>query len=505
MSIVISTPKSPARRRLLTGLGCALAAAGSSALLPQLSLLPRAHAAQGKAGSDYRALVCIYLAGANDSYNLLTPRDSELAGSRYDVYRSSRGGVWSGANPAGLALGFNDLLPIAPQGAGTAYGLHPACADFDLSGPRSGLQSLFTAGRLGFVCNTGPLVEPISKTEYNAGAPRPKQLFSHNDQELLWQLGLTDTNSPLAKYGWGGRVAAQAGFAPLPNGLSSAISLAGSARFLVGDGVLPYQLDGGGVNLLDQYSQGAAANNFPEARRAVLDALLAAPQSNPYAREFAATTGRSLAVGEALYGLLESPDGQLTTPFPVSNLGGQLAMVARMIKVSRSLGAQRQVYFVRFGSFDLHSGMFVAGQPVASSGHGALLTQLNQAVGAFWDALGELGARSEVTTFSMSEFARTLSGNGNGSDHGWGGNQFVLGGAVNGGRLYGRYPNLQLDADDNANQDWSFSRGQYIPTTGVEQFGATLARWMGVTDSTALNAIFPNLSNFASSDLGFMV
>ncbi|MFY8134525.1 MAG: DUF1501 domain-containing protein, partial [Aquimonas sp.] len=125
-------------------------------------------------------------------------------------------------------------------------------------------------------------------------------------------------------------------------------------------------------------------------------------------------------------------------------------------------------------------------------------------VGAFWDALGELGARSEVTTFSMSEFARTLSGNGNGSDHAWGGNQFVLGGAVNGGRLYGRYPNLQLDADDSANQDWSFSRGQYIPTTGVEQFGATLARWMGVTDSSALDAIFPNLPNFASRDLGFM-
>jgi uncharacterized protein (DUF1501 family) len=504
MSIVISTPKSLARRRLLSGLGCALAAAGTQAFLPQLALLPRAHAAQSAGRGDYRALVCIYLAGANDSYNLLTPRDSELAGSRYDLYRSARGGVWSGANPAGLALGFNDLLPITAQGSGSAFGLHPACADFDLSGPRSGLKSLFDGGHLGFVCNTGPLVLPLSKSEYNAGAPRPKQLFSHNDQELLWQLGMTQTTDPLAKYGWGGRVAAQAGFTPLPNGLSSAISLAGSARFLVGDGVLPYQLDSGGVNLLDQYSQGAASNNFPEARRAVLDALLGAPQSNPYAREFAATTGRSLAVGEALYGLLESPDGQLATPFPVSSLGGQLAMVARMIKVSRSLGAQRQVYFVRFGSFDLHSGMFVAGQPVASAGHGALLTQLNQAVGAFWDALGEVDARSEVTTFSMSEFARTLSGNGNGSDHAWGGNQFVLGGAVNGGRLYGRYPDLQLDADDNANQDWSFSRGQYIPTTGVEQFGATLARWMGVTDSSALDAIFPNLPNFASRDLGFM-
>lgn len=504
MSIEISTPKSLARRRLLTGLGCALAAAGTEAFLPQLALLPRAYAAQSTAGNDYRALVCVYLAGANDSYNLLVPRDSELGGSRYDTYRAARGGVWSGANPTGLALGFNDLLPISPQGAANGFGLHPACADFDLSGTRPGLKSLFDAGQLAFVCNAGPLVQPLSRSDYNAGAPRPKQLFSHNDQELLWQLGLTDTSSALAKYGWGGRVAARAGFATLPNGLSPAISLAGSARFLVGDGILPYQMDSGGVNLLDQYSQGAAANNFPEARRAVLDALLGAPQSNPYAREFAATSSRSLAVGEALYGLLNSSDGELATPFPETSLGGQLAMVARMIKVSRLLGAQRQVYFVRFGSFDLHSGMFAAGQPLATSGHGALLTQLNQAVGAFWDALGELGARTEVTTFSMSEFARTLSGNGNGSDHAWGGNQFVLGSAVNGGRLYGRYPNLQLDADNDAEQDWSFSRGQYIPTTGVEQFGATLAHWMGVTDSSALDAIFPNLANFASRDLGFM-
>jgi uncharacterized protein (DUF1501 family) len=504
MSIEFSTPKSLARRRLLCGLGAGFAAAGCEAFLPQLSLLPAAHAA-AKGGGGYRALVCVYLAGANDSFNLLVPRDSEASGSRYDTYRVSRGGVWSGSNPAGLALGFNDLLPINPQGSATPYGLHPACADFALGGStRSGLQSLFGAGKLAFINNVGPLVRPLTKTEYNAGAPRPKQLFSHNDQELLWHLAMTETNAPQAKYGWAGRVAAQGGFAPLGNGLSPAVSLAGSARFLVGPSVLPYQISSRGVDLLDQYSQGAAANNYPSERRAVLDALLAMQQSNPYAREFAATSGRSLAVGEALYGVLESPDGQIATPFPNSNLGGQLAMVARMIKVSRMLGAQRQVYFVRFGSFDLHSGMFAAGQPVANSGHGALLTELNQAIGAFWDALGELGARSEVTTFSMSEFGRTLSGNGNGSDHGWGGNQFVLGDGVLGGRLYGRYPNLQLNADNDAQQDWSFSRGQYIPTTGVEQFGATLARWMGVNDNTALYAVFPNLANFASSDLGFM-
>jgi uncharacterized protein (DUF1501 family) len=195
----------------------------------------------------------------------------------------------------------------------------------------------------------------------------------------------------------------------------------------------------------------------------------------------------------------------LTTVFPTGSIGQQLLQVARLIKVSKNnLGATRQVYFVRFGSFDLHDGMFEANQPVASSGHGELLTQLNQAVGAFWSALGEINARSEVTTFSMSDFGRTLSGNGNGSDHAWGGNMMVLGDAVDGGKTYGRYPQLVLDANNSANSDYSFSRGQYIPTTAVEQAAATLARWMGVTDSAAIGAMFPLLSNFNSSDLGFM-
>jgi uncharacterized protein (DUF1501 family) len=180
-------------------------------------------------------------------------------------------------------------------------------------------------------------------------------------------------------------------------------------------------------------------------------------------------------------------------------------MVARMIKVSRaSLGATRQVYYVRFGSFDLHDGMFEAGGAVASTGHGALLTALNQAVGAFWTALGEIGARAEVTTFTMSDFGRTLTGNGSGSDHAWGGNLLVLGDSVLGNRLYGTYPRLVVNANDDAARDWSFGRGQYIPTTSVDQVAATLARWMGVTDAAALGSIFPLLGEFDQSDLGFL-
>lgn len=497
------------RRRILQTLGSGFAAASAAQVFPQLSLLRSAMAAPS---GDYRALVCVYLAGANDSFNFIVPRDSEASGSWYDAYRSARGGVFSDTNTTGLALGFNDLLPISPSNQSSGFGLHPACTDFTLdngstSQTHAGLQSLFNSGKAAFLANVGPLVQPITLDEYNAGAPRPAHLFSHNDQALLWELGMTDTNSPLASYGWGGRVAASGGFGSLANGLSSNVSIAGASRFLVGDGVFPYQMGTQGVDLLDQYqTTGASNSNYPAARRAVLDSLLNAAQNDPFAREYATITRRSLSVGEQLYGALESADGTLSTLFPSTSIGSQLAMVARMIKLSRnSLGAQRQVYYVRFGSFDLHDGMFVAGQPVATSGHGALLTELNQALGAFWAALGEAGAQDDVTTFTMSDFGRTLSSNGNGSDHAWGGHQIVMGGRVDGNKLYGRMPLMQLNANNNSEQDWSLSRGQYIPTTSVDQIAATLAQWMGVTDNTALDAIFPNLANFSSRNLGFML
>ncbi|MCK7595362.1 DUF1501 domain-containing protein [Pseudomarimonas salicorniae] len=496
------------RRRFLKGLGGCLGAASLGSLLPQLALIPRTAFAQ--AAGDYRALVCIYLAGANDSFNLLVPRDSESAGSLYDSYRNARGGVYSGSNASGLALPFSELLPVRPQGSSVDYGLHPSMADYTATNgganqAHSGLHTLFQQGDAAFVCNMGPLLEPISRSEYLAGAPRPAQLFSHNDQERLWHIGSGTQRDSNARFGWGGQLAKATAGGALGNGLSPTLSVAGAAHFLVGDGLLPYQLGSDGVNLIDQYSA-SGGPNFSAAKRAVLDDLLADSYDSPFMQGYANTVQRSLEVGESIAGFLDGPDGALQTVFPAGNsLASQLAIVARMIKISRDqLGARRQVYYVRYGSFDLHSGMFEAGGSLTDSGHGELLTDVNQALGAFWSALGEIGARDAVTTFSMSEFARTLSGNGNGSDHAWGGNQFVFGGAVEGGKLYGRYPRLAINADDNAAMEWSLNRGQYIPTTAIEQYGATLARWMGVTDSAALNALFPRLSAFDGSNLGFM-
>lgn len=499
------------RRAFLQKLGCTLAGASSAALLPQLAMISRAQAQV--AGGPYRALVCIYLAGANDSYNWLVPRDADSPGSRYDAYRSARGGVYGPSNTAGLALDFADLLPITPANQALAFGLHPSCSDFTAvngasSQPHSGIQSLFNQGKGAFICNAGTLISPITRAQYDAGAPRPAQLFSHNDQELQWHVGIGDPNASIARYGWGGRVAKVTAGGNLPIGLSPSVSIAGSARFLIGDQIMPYQLSSNGVDLIDNYTAGVTGNNFSGQRRALLNDLLDDSYGHPFAREYASTLRRALTVGESLSGLLNEAggSGDVSTVFPAGNtLADQLRMVARMIKISRaSLSAQRQVFYVRMGSFDLHDGMFVAGQPVASSGHGALLTTLNQAIGAFWNALGEINAQDNVLTFTMSDFARTLTGNGNGSDHAWGGNLFVLGNAVQGNKLYGTYPQLINNNNSNANSDWSFSRGQYIPTTAVEQVAATLAKWMGVSDGAALAAMFPNLANFPVSDLGFL-
>ena len=496
------------RREFLQKLSHSFAAGSMAALLPQLALMPKAFAqtTRSPAGSGYKALVCIYLTGANDSFNWLMPRDSESTGSHYDRYRSARGGVYSGANTAGLAHAFADILPINPSNQASAFGLHPACTNFTAGAQsHSGIQTLFNTGKAAFVCNAGTLLAPISKTQYDGGAPRPAQLFSHNDQAMQWQIG-TSKIDPVSRFGWGGRVLRSLNRPPLSNGLSPAVSVAGATRYLLGEQVTPYKIASNGVNTINNYAA-ASNNNFQAQRRALLNDLLDDSYMQPFSKEYATLMQRSLLVGDDLAVRLAAATGNVSTVFPTGNsLADQLKMVARMIKIGKNeLSAQRQVFFVNYGSFDLHDGMFAAGQPVASSGHGGFLTALNQAVGAFWSALNEIGAQDEVTSFTMSDFGRTLTGNGNGSDHAWGGNLMVLGGAVAGNKLYGTYPRMVLNSNDDAAKDWSFSRGQYIPTTAVDQVAATLAKWMGITDTSAMNAILPNLDAFTARDLGFMV
>ncbi|MBN8480539.1 MAG: DUF1501 domain-containing protein [Xanthomonadales bacterium] len=471
---------SESRRNFLRQLSCTLCAGGASAFIPQLELISSAAAQATVPG--YRALVCVYLAGGNDAWNMVVPYDQ----TRYDIYRTSRSGTYDATtNPGGLALArpANTNQNIV-NGADT-YFMHPALAE---------LRTLYNQGKLALLPNIGTLVRPITKAEYNATpAARPPQLYSHNDQEEFWHLGRTSSFNR----GWGGLVADRVRGENVYQALSPCISIGGANRFEIGAQTFPYQMSSGGVSSLS----GIGTTGASSQRATALQQLLDASYTSPYQQEYATILERSRDLyGVLNAGLATGGVGNIATTFPANNsLADQLKMVARMIKLSKRLGAgiehKRQIYYVRFGGFDLHDNL------IANNGHQNLLQRVSQALNAFWTALGEIDAfaRDEVTTFTMSEFARTLSTNGNGSDHGWGSVQMVMGGKVQGGRFYGTFPDQAL------NGTVSFSRGQTIPSTSVDQMAATLARWMGVTSATELNTIFPNLPNFASSDLGFML
>ncbi|WP_386066506.1 DUF1501 domain-containing protein [Tahibacter sp. UC22_41] len=487
------------RRRFLQQLGLTLCAGGASALLPQLRLVNSALAADKGSVAGYRALVCVYLSGGNDSWNMLVPYDT----TRHAVYAAARSGVYNATtNAGGLAIdraALTSQFQITDSATGAQYAVNPGNATYPTG--MSDLATIYRANKLAFIANVGTLVRPITKTEYNnTPALRPPQLYSHNDQENLWHLARTNASNS----GWGGLVADRTRLNNVNQALSPCISLAGSNRFEVGDSTFPYQMSSSGLTGLSNIYNSASSTGgtYGSQRAGALDLLLA-DTSNPslLTQEYARTFKR----GRDLYDLVNSAltasdgSGNVTTVFPTGNsLADQLKMVARMIKISRESSGQirhqRQIYYVRMGGFDLHDGLMATNQ----NGHGALLNRVSQALGAFWTALGEIGAQNEVTAFTMSEFARTLSSNGNGSDHAWGGMQLVMGGAVNGGRLYGSFP------DQTLNNAISFSRGQTIPSTSVDQMAATLARWMGVTASNELATIFPNLINFPTADLGFM-
>jgi uncharacterized protein (DUF1501 family) len=493
------------RRDFLRKLACVACSGGTAAMIPQLRMIGSALASMPAAAlTGYKALVCVYLAGGNDAWNLVVPFDN----ARYNVYANSRSGVYSvggnNPNPGGLGLAQPTGAQIAIQAitdgndassATNQYFMHPGAPE---------LATLFRANHLALAVNVGTLVKPINKTTYNqSAANRPPQLFSHSDQESLWHQANTSSSSV---QGWGGLCGDVLQPSNANQQLSSCISIAGANRFEVGMNTVPYQMSSGGLTALS-----GVCNPTPcvgVSTTSVRDGALKGLLADTYASDFAGEYRNVFQRGRDLYNLLSAglTATTLTTTFPANNsLASQLQTVAKMIKLSKAQNfAQRQIYYVRYGGFDLHAGMMSG-----NGNHGQLLTAVSQALNAFYKCLGAdfgtaPGAQNEVTLFTASEFARTLQSNGSGSDHGWGGVQMALGGAVNGGKLYSNgdlisgFPNQDLTAPNN------FSRGQMIPGIGVEQYAATLAQWMGVTNMTDLNAIFPNLPNFTTKNLGFV-
>jgi uncharacterized protein (DUF1501 family) len=427
---------------------------GSIGSLAAAAELPRA-------ASDYKALVCVFLYGGNDGNNMLVPR----TGSDYTQYAAQRGL---------LALPQASLLPITPlTSTGHTWGLHPAMP---------GLQNLFNQHRLAILSNVGPLVAPLTKSQFlNGTVEAPPQLFSHSDQQVHWQTSIPD-QAP--RTGWGGRAADLLQSLNGNTQVSMSMSLAGSNLFQVGDLVTQYQVSPYGSIGLDAFTDGPGADPVSRAIRSLLNL----PQSNLLVSAAGGVTTRALDNNLLIQSALDAAP-PLATVFPDTYLGQQLSMIARLISIRSSLGLSRQIFFCAADGYDTHGDQLTA--------HDALLDELSTGLAAFYNATVELGLANDVTTFTASDFGRTYPENGGGSDHGWGSPQLIVGGAVQGGDLYGTIPTLAVDGPDDAGE------GRWIPTTSVDEYSATLARWFGVSNSD-LATVFPNLGRFNHPDLGFM-
>jgi uncharacterized protein (DUF1501 family) len=438
-------------------------------------------AAAAKAGSggifpDYKALVCVFLNGGNDAFNTIVPYDA----AHYGIYQATRPAMAiAQSSVAALALTPQSVepgLPGGPPSDGGSYGLHPSMPE---------MRTLFNNQNVAIVANVGPLLGPITQAQYQNGThPAPPQLFSHDDQANFWQTSRPDDANA---NGWGGRIADLL-YAGNPNQqLPMTMSLSSQSLFQRGANIDQYVMSASGVETLDYL--GAYQN---ELGTQSFNALMAdGVQGHMFERAYARATRRSIATYQMLQQAL-NPLPTWTTPFPDNSLGRQLRQVANLINVrgAGGLDMRRQIFYVSLGGFDTHDDQLPT--------HAGILSSLSQALHAFHQATLQMGIASQVTAFTASDFGRTLSTNGDGTDHGWGGHHFVIGGAVRGGRFFGQMPSLL----QNGNPD-DAGYGQIIPTTGVDPYAATLARWFGV-DNAGLSDIFPALGLYPAADLGFL-
>jgi uncharacterized protein (DUF1501 family) len=488
----------PASRREFLRRAAVLSGSVGAGALPFAMNLAAMNAAVAQTG-DYKALVCLFLLGGNDSANMVLPTDA----ASWQAYTAARatgsspialkavGTPADGTAAAGSPEALGGVLPILPdhvafpQNASRSFALHPSMPE---------VQSLFAQGRLAVVANAGPLVMPLTKAELKAKAkPVPAKLGSHNDQQSTWQaLGPEGT-----KTGWGGLLGDM--LASASDGVAfTGISVSGNAVFLAGNQVAQYQVSSSGAVPIDGVSGGLFGSYAAStAYRAVLtQSNVPADQQHLLAREHAAIAKRSLdaqVAFNAAYSAASVPGpSKYTHPATRAQIANpvaeQLRTVARVIGARSGLGVRRQVFFVSVGGFDTHDWQN-ATQP-------NLMAMLSHAIAYFDDAMGAIGMRDRVALFTASEFGRTLASNGDGTDHGWGAHHFVCGGAVKGRDFYGRFPQIGLDQPDEVGS------GTFLPGVSVDQIGGTLGRWFGASD-TQLDLVFPNLRNF-NRDLGFM-
>jgi uncharacterized protein (DUF1501 family) len=431
---------------------------GTLALRP-FGLLP----ALAQSSANYRALVCVFLFGGNDSNNTVIPMDD----TSYQAYTSIRGS---------LALSASELTP-------TVYSV--SNAPFAFHGKLTEVASMFSSKELAVVANTGSLVQPLTRSQYQGSqAPVPLNLFSHSDQQLQWQTSIAQGNSPT---GWAGRAADYLNSQKVnASNFPAFLSVAGNA--LEGQGVQTQSVaiaPGQSLTL-----KGFTNSATSQARLKALTSLLTTDNGLSLVQAANNTMANGIADAAALEAALAKTT-PLKTQFPTTSLASQLKQVAEIIQVQSYLGMSRQIFFCSLGGFDTHAAELET--------HTSLYPQLSQALAAFYAATQELGVAESVTTFTESDFSRTFQpATTDGSDHAWGSHHLVLGGAVKGGQIYGQFPTFELGGPNDTDV-----RGRWIPTTSIDQYGATLCSWFGIPD-TALATVFPNFANFGSNKLGFV-
>lgn len=448
------------RRQLLRALG-------SSALLGAMPTVARY--AQAAGSSDYKALVCVFLFGGNDGNNVIIPTDS----AGYAKYKAVRGDNTTTTGALGIPQ--SQLVTLTPASGSAQFGLHPDLAP---------LQSIWNSGNLAALFNVGTLVQPLSQADYNSGKPSPENLFSHLDQQNQMQTGISAGPSST---GWGGRIADVIGNV---NGgtLPVALTVGGSALFADGrvtDALTIPQTGGFGL--------AGFGGSYAASVASAYQGLLAVDRQNQLVSAAQDVSSSGLAASKALNPILTGSSTTVDNAFSGQKTGiaAQLSRVAKIIENRSSLGVTRQVFFVSLGGFDTHSDQI--------NRQSQLFQQLAPALKSFHDAMSQLGTDSMVTSFTLSDFARTLKpASGGGSDHAWGNHHFIMGGAVKGQTFYGTFPDLTLGGNDDVSTE-----GRWLPTSALDQYGATLASWFGVS-STNLAKVFPNLANFPTANLGFL-
>jgi uncharacterized protein (DUF1501 family) len=440
-------------------------ALAGTAALGQLGLLA-ARAAVAAPAADYKALLCIFLYGGNDANNMIVPVDT----AGYANYAKTR---------STLALAQDELLPLTVAGAPAAYGLHPAL-------PQT--ASLWASGKLAIVANVGTLVQPLTKAQYlSTTAVKPESLFSHVDQQHEWQSSIASTSS--SNSGWGGRLADALASLNAGSSIPPMISAGGNNLFVTGAASQALVIPTSGYFGLGGFS-GSSAD---AARHSALEQLLAVDRTVNLEQAAAGVMTGALSSSAILQPILRTTDATLKARFGglTGNFAAQLLAIAKVIEARATLGASRQVFLATLGSFDTHTSQLALQQK--------LFAELDAGLSAFHGAMGDIGAGTNVTSFTLSDFSRNfLPNTGGGTDHAWGSHPLVIGDAVKGGAIYGTMPTLELSGPDDASD-----LGRWIPTIAVDQFAATLSTWFGA-DAAALAGILPNLSAFSPTALGFI-